>query len=75
MIQARALTTLELQMLDIGAPVIVPCQTLAGDIVEVRIQTGNLDTDPRTGEIHAGGCWQAHGAYIAIMPNGVDYGR
>ena len=77
-IQAKALTRLQLKMLDIGAPVIVTCQTLTGETVDVRLQTGNLDpvpksqtksrTKPNGG--HAKGCWLAHGAYVAIMPNG-----
>jgi hypothetical protein len=80
-IQAKALTPLQLKMLDIGAPVIVSCQTLTGETVNVRLQTQNLEPAPkrkprsRTKAIkanggHAQGCWLSHGAYVAIMPNG-----
>ena len=83
-IQAKSLTQVQLKMLDIGAPVIVPCQTLAGDIIHVRLQTKNLQpgSDHSTSVEgakmntcrHSEGCWESHGVYVAIMPDGVDYG-
>jgi hypothetical protein len=80
-IQARSLTPLQLKMLDIGAPVVVSCQTLTGETVAVRLQTQHLEPAPaakrgsRTKPVkanggHAKGCWLTHGVYVAIMPNG-----
>lgn len=80
-IQARLLTRMQLKMLDIGAPVIVSCKTLTGETVAVRLQTANLEPEPeinpgtekrsdKVNSEHGKGCWQAHGAYVAIMPNG-----
>lgn len=80
-IQARLLTRMQLQMLDIGAPVIVSCKTLTGETVNVRLQTANLEPEPdinpgtekRSDKVngeHGQDCWQAHGVYVAIMPNG-----
>lgn len=80
-IKARLLTPMQLRMLDIGAPVIVSCQTLTGETVAVRLQTANLEPEPdvesggrnkpdKANRRHAKGCWLAHGAYVAIMPNG-----
>jgi hypothetical protein len=80
-IQAKSLTPLQLRMLDIGAPVIVSCQTLTGETVDVRLQTGNLEPAPKiksgsrikstkANGGHAKGCWVTHGAYVAIMSNG-----
>lgn len=80
-IQAKSLTPLQLKMLDIGAPVIVSCQTLTGETVVVRLQTQNLEPAPkikpgsrnkptRANGGHAKGCWETHGVYVAIMPNG-----
>jgi hypothetical protein len=84
-IRARSLTSIQLKMLDAGAPVIIPCRTPAGEIVHVRLQTKNLA--PLEREVVEGaqvgqagpdegapGSWELHGAYVAIMPNGVDYG-
>jgi hypothetical protein len=80
-IQAKCLTSVQLKMLDIGAPVIIPCETLEGVVVHVRLQTKNLQSssslsaEPSGGAGgHAGGCWESHGVYVAIMPSGVDYG-
>jgi hypothetical protein len=69
-IQARSLTPIQLKMLDIGAPVIVTCETLTGEKVAVRLQTANLEPDSDVNSTHAEGCWLAHGAYVAIMPEG-----
>jgi hypothetical protein len=80
-IKAKLLTPTQLKMLDIGAPVIVSCQTLTGETVAVRLQTANLEPDPdidsgarnkpgKANGRHAKGCWLAHGAYVAVMPNG-----
>jgi hypothetical protein len=80
-IQAISLTTLQLKMLDIGAPVVVSCQTLTGETVDVRLQTKNLEPAPKiksgsrikptkASGGHPKGCWETHGAYVAIMPNG-----
>lgn len=80
-IQAKSLTPLQLRMLDIGAPVIVSCQTPTGETVHVRLQTKNLDLGPeikpgsrtkptKANGRHAKGCWLTHGAYVAIMSNG-----
>jgi hypothetical protein len=81
-IQAKSLTPLQLKMLDIGAPVIVSCQTLSGETVEVRLQTQNLESVPKIKSPsrintptkakhgHAKGCWETHGVYVAIMSNG-----
>jgi hypothetical protein len=80
-IQAKLLTSLQLRMLDIGAPVIVSCQTLTGETVDVRLQTANLELAPKiksgsrikptkANSGHAKGCWATHGAYVAIMPSG-----
>jgi len=80
-IQAKALTPLQLKMLDIGAPVMISCKTLSGETVDVRLQTQNLDDVPivnsgsgtksskKNGQ-HAKGCWETHGVYVAIMSNG-----
>lgn len=85
-IQATVLTKMQLKMLDIGAPVIVACETSTGEIVHVRLQTENLDDSsaqnlhsdipPRDkhANTHDNGCWETHGVYVAIMPDGVDYG-
>jgi hypothetical protein len=81
LIQARLLTRLQLQMLDIGAPVIVSCKTLTGETVAVRLQTANLEPEPEinpgtekrsvgVNNGHGKDCWQAHGVYVAVMPNG-----
>ncbi len=81
-IKAVALTDTQLRMLDIGAPVIVTCETLGGETVAVRLQTRVLADDAppgkdavgdKPGEGAAAG-WIAHGAYVAVMPTGVDYG-
>jgi hypothetical protein len=80
-IQAKLLTPLQLKMLDIGAPVIVSCQTLSGETVDVRLQTANLEQAPKTEAgsrskrnkvdgMRAKGGWSSHGAYVAIMRNG-----
>ena len=80
-IKAKLLTPMQLRMLDIGAPVIVSCQTLTGETVAVRLQTAKLESDPdvssgrrnklgKANGRHVKGCWLAHGAYVAIMPNG-----
>ena len=45
-ITAKLLTPTQLKVLDIGAPVIVSCQTLTGETVAVRLQTANLEPDP-----------------------------
>ena len=77
-IKATALSDIELKMLDIGAPVIVSCKTIEGNEVKVRIQTKNLGMDIDISDInqkHSNDSWQKHGAYIAIMPNGPDYGN
>jgi hypothetical protein len=79
-IKAKLLTPMQLKMLDIGAPVIVSCQTLTGETVAVRLQTANLEPEPeiesgthentsKAKAGHAKGCWLAHGAYVAIMPS------
>lgn len=81
-IKAVALTDTQLRMLDIGAPVIVTCETLGGETVAVRLQTRVLADDARPGEdavgdepgSEAAAGWIAHGAYVAVMPAGVDYG-
>ncbi len=84
-IQATVLTKMQLKMLDIGAPVIVACETSSGQFVHVRLQTQNLEqaselnqnTGAPTEEgrcSHTDGCWETHGVYVAIMPGGVDYG-
>ena len=81
LIQARLLTRLQLQMLDIGAPVIVSCKTLTGETVAVRLQTANLEpeseinpgtekTSDGVNSAHGNDCWQAHGVYVAVMPDG-----
>lgn len=64
-IVAKKLSEIELRMLDTGAPVIVACQTLSGESVAVRLQTANLESN-EPGD----GSWLAHGAYVAVMPNG-----
>jgi hypothetical protein len=80
-IQAKALTALQLKMLDIGAPVVVSCRTLTGETVDVRLQTQNLDPGPKiksgsrtrstiANGRHAKGCWETHGVYVAIMSAG-----
>jgi len=81
-IKAKLLTPMQLRMLDIGAPVIVSCQTLTGETVAVRLQTAKLESDPdvepgrrrnrpdKANGRRAKGSWLAHGAYVAIMPNG-----
>ncbi len=81
-IKAVSLTDTQLRMLDIGAPVIVTCKTLTGETVAVRLQTRVLadgasqPVDAARGapsnEAVAG--WATHGAYVAVMPAGVDYG-
>ena len=81
-IKAVALTDTQLRMLDIGAPVIVACETLAGETVAVRLQTRVLADDAfqgrkAVGDEQGGGTaagWITHGAYVAVMPAGVDYG-
>ncbi|MEG3168552.1 hypothetical protein U1737_10180 [Sphingomonas sp. LB3N6] len=91
-IKAVTLTDTQLRMLDIGAPVIVSCETLTGETVAVRLQTRVLvdDTanDPATSQtiadpgavaddgaaISPAAGWTTHGAYVAVMPAGVDYG-
>lgn len=67
-IKARMLTPIQLKMLDVGAPIIVTCQTVTGESVAVRLQTANLSSE--TVDDHAEGCWLRHGAYVAIMPDG-----
>lgn len=85
-IRAVPLDDTQLKMLDIGAPVIVACTTLSGETVMVRLQTRTLapgvadaatpaDAGHPARRPVADGCWQSHGAYVAIMPSGVDYGR
>lgn len=66
-IMAKKLSAIELKMLDTGAPVIVACQTLNGESVSVRLQTANLE-----GKEPDNGSWLAHGAYVAVMPNGAE---
>ncbi|THD37200.1 MAG: hypothetical protein E7773_03970 [Sphingomonas sp.] len=66
LITARKLTPIELKMLDVGAPVIVNCRTAAGESVAVRLQTANL----LQSDDEAAGYWLAHGAYVAVMPEG-----
>jgi hypothetical protein len=40
---------------------------LNGESVSVRLQTANLeDNQPDNGS------WLAHGAYVAVMPNGAE---
>jgi hypothetical protein len=89
-IKAVALTDTQLRMLDIGAPVIVTCETLGGETVAVRLQTRVLADDAPPGKdaisdelgggaaagwiAHGAAGWIAHGAYVAVMPTGVDYG-
>jgi hypothetical protein len=82
-IKAVTLTDTQLRMLDIGAPVIVACETLTGETVAVRLQTQMLaEHDASIGEAALGsttagaqsGGWLSHGAYVAVMPAGVDYG-
>lgn len=78
-IKAVALSVTQLKMLDIGAPVIVSCQTLSGETVAVRLQTRILsDAIPGSARgdepITAAASWVTHGAYVAVMPAGVDYG-
>ena len=85
-IKAVTLTDTQLRMLDIGAPVIVSCETLTGETVAVRLQTRVLvdDTanDSATSQTIADDVaaaspaagWTTHGAYVAVMPAGVDYG-
>ncbi|KHA76952.1 hypothetical protein NC77_21005 [Janthinobacterium lividum] len=66
-IVAKKLSAIELKMLDTGAPVIVACKTLNGESVSVRLQTAILEgAEPEKGS------WLAHGAYIAVMPNGAQ---
>lgn len=67
-IKARKLTTIELKMLDIGAPIVVSCETMTGEQVSVRLQTANLSMEPNHDETD--GYWLAHGAYVAVMPEG-----
>jgi len=61
--------------------VIVSCQTLSGETVEVRLQTKNLEPvsnpkrqansrNTKVTRSHRKGCWETHGAYVAIMSNG-----
>lgn len=68
-IRAQKLTDDQLRMLDIGAPVVIACRTATDDVVNVRLQSANLDR----GTDEAGG-WVVHGVHVAVMPNGVDYG-
>lgn len=72
LIQATKLTSLQLKTLDIGAPVIVTCKTLSGEKIAIRLQTSNLDpeTDAPDHSSRKYGGWMAHGAYVAVMPNG-----
>ncbi|MES2759796.1 MAG: hypothetical protein V4693_20690 [Pseudomonadota bacterium] len=79
LVQAKKLSSIELKMLDTGAPVIVPCKTLSGETVNVRLQTVNMESDldneketdnKSTGRGRAKGYWLAHGAYVAVMPSG-----
>ena len=67
-ITARRLTSIELKMLDVGAPVIVNCKTITGESVAVRLQTANLSPEPESDQVT--GYWLAHGAYVAVMPEG-----
>ena len=67
-IKARMLTPIQLQMLDVGAPIIVTCQTVSGEKVAVRLQTANLSSE--TVDDSSEGAWLKHGAYVAIMPEG-----
>lgn len=77
LVQAKKLSSIELKMLDTGAPVIIPCKTLSGETVNVRLQTVNMESD-LDDKKHADnkskgggkGYWLAHGAYVAVMPNG-----
>ena len=67
LIVAKKLSDIELKMLDTGAPVIVACKTLNGESISVRLQTAMLeDAEPDKGS------WLAHGAYVAVMPNGAQ---
>lgn len=66
-IVAKKLSAIELKMLDTGAPIIVACQTLSGESVSVRLQTATLE-----GNEPDKGSWLAHGAYVAVMPNGAQ---
>lgn len=67
-IKARILTPIELKMLDVGAPVVVTCETLTGESVAVRLQTANLSSNVANED--EAGAWLAHGAYVAVMPAG-----
>jgi hypothetical protein len=67
-ITARKLTPIELKMLDVGAPIVVSCETITGESVAIRLQTANLSAGPESGE--AAGYWLSHGAYVAVMPEG-----
>lgn len=67
-IKARRLTPIQLKMLDVGAPIIVTCQTVSGEEIAVRLQTANLSSE--MADENSEGSWLKHGAYVAIMPNG-----